>query len=288
VSIQADQIAARVWEELDSGIERLFPEHLGTGVRKDFELAPALRSALETDAKIISAPGDGYLEFVAAEELLTIARDADLLLQIERRPGHYVIAGMTLLRVSPQARVYDELEGRMRDAFILGSVRTSAQDIEFCLNQLVEIAVRALSPGVNDPFTAVTCIDRLGSALARLAQREMPASVRRDDRGAVRIIAPASAFPELLAAAFNQIRQYGAASVAVTVRLLEVIRRIGEFARRGEDISALQHQADMIVRTARGLSLAEDDRCDIEERHAAVVRALGGRLSGQARRDRPT
>ena len=103
-----------------------------------------------------------------------LASEEDLLLRLERRPGHYVDEGGALMMVWPGHRVTEALVGKMNDAFVLGNQRTAAQDIEFSFQQLVEIAVRALSPGINDPFTAIACVDRLGSALCRLARRDMP------------------------------------------------------------------------------------------------------------------
>ena len=271
ISIQADEIISRVSHELLGSIDKMFPEHLGDAVgAPDMSFLPA---SFPEEAVAIKARGDGYLEFIDGEVLMKLAEENDVVMRVEHRPGHYVIEGVTLLFVHPRAHVNDELVGALRGAFVLGT-RTSAQDIEFTLKQLVEIAVRALSPGVNDPFTAITCIDRLGSALCRLAQREMPSPYRRGQHGKLRIAASATTFADLLAAAFNQIRQNSASSTAVTIRLLEVIAEIAAFTRRGEDIDALQQQADMILQPLKRLPLADEDRRDIEERHARACEAL--------------
>jgi uncharacterized membrane protein len=272
VSIQADEIISRVAGELKEGIERLFPEHLGADAAE--EPSASLPADFQDRSVPVCSPGDGYLEFVDADSLMSLATEHDLLLVIERRPGHYVIGGTTLLHAYPASRVSEELKKRLQEVFVLGSMRTDAQDIEFSLLQLVEVAARALSPGVNDPFTAVTCVDRLGSALKQLATRQMPSSYRRDEKGVLRIIAPSSKFPRLLAAAFDQIRQSAASNVAVTIRLLEVIARVGSFAQRRADIDALQQQANMIVSGARRQHFEDGDRHDIEERYAQVEHVL--------------
>lgn len=273
-SIQADEVVARVSEELCQSIERLLPE------QPDDAASNAECHDLPADfaagAVAIAACGDGYLELVDFDGLMKLAQQEDLILRIERRAGQYVTEESTVAFAYPQARVTGTLSEAMRAAFVLGS-RTAAQDIEFSLNQLVEIAVRALSPGINDPFTAVACVDRLGTALSRLARRRMPSPHRHDEHGRLRIVAPVSAFPELLAAGFNQVRQHGASSVAVTIRLLETIAQIGAVARRHADIAALQQQADMAVSASRRLPIEGGDRRDIEEHYSQVRVTLARR-----------
>jgi uncharacterized membrane protein len=149
---------------------------------------------------------------------------------------------------------------RVNSAFALGNQRTSGQDIEFAVNQLVEIAIRALSPGVNDPFTAMTCVDHLGSALCRLAQRDMPSPYRHDTQDQLRVITPVFTFPDVTDAAFNQIRQYGRSSTAVTIRLLETIAEVAGSVHRPEDRAALLRHAKMIARGARDGLPEDEDR----------------------------
>ncbi|MFO7662221.1 MAG: DUF2254 family protein, partial [Chloroflexota bacterium] len=168
------------------------------------------------------------------------------------------------------SRATDRLIDKVRSLFVLGNQRTPNQDIEFGVNQLVEIAVRALSPGLNDPFTAMTCVDHLGSVLCRLATRAMPSHYRHDHQNQLRVISPANTFAEVTNAAFNQIRQYSRSSAAVTIRLLETIAVIAGFAYRPEDRAALLRHAEMIARGAiEGLPENEDRRA-VEERCQAV------------------
>ena len=163
---------------------------------------------------------------------------------------------------------------QVNSAFVLGSQRTDAQDIEFAVHQLVEIAVRALSPGVNDPFTAIACVDRLGSALSRLARRDPPSPCRYDEQKRLRIVAPPATFPAIVDAAFNQIRQYSRSSAAMAIRLLDTIGAVAAAVHRHEDRDALRRHADMIARGAReGLPEAGDRRA-AEERYQAALRVL--------------
>lgn len=146
--------------------------------------------------------------------------------------------------------------------------------MEFPINQLVEIAVRALSSGVNDPFTAIACVDRLGSGLCRLARRDMPSAHRFDTQGRLRLVAPGPTFVDLLDTALNQIRQNARANPAVLTRLLETITQVASVAYRPEDRTALARHAAMLARAARdGLPEAEDRRA-VEGRFEAAMRVL--------------
>jgi uncharacterized membrane protein len=141
------------------------------------------------------------------------------------------------------------------------------------VDQLVEIAVRALSPGVNDPFTAVRCVDRLGSALSRIAQREMPSAYHYDEHNRLRVFNPVVSFSDILDTAFDQIRQNSAANAAVTIRLLETLAVVASFAERPDDREALRRHADMIARGAREGLPEEEDRRIVNQKYAEV-RAL--------------
>ena len=167
----------------------------------------------------------------------------------------------------------------LNDAFVFGNQRTATQDVEFSLHQLVEIAVRALSPGINDPFTAIACVDRLGSALCRLARRDAPSALRYDDEGRLRLVAPGSGFAGMVDAAFNQIRQSARSNPAVAIRMLDVIAQIAGHVRQTRDAACLQRQAGMIVRGVRDAVPEADDRLAVEASFTAadqVLRSLRG------------
>ena len=203
--------------------------------------------AFDQDVRPVGADGDGYLQSIDGEALLALAIEEDLVVRLERKPGHYVVASGVLATIWPGSRVTDRVTHRVRSLFVLGHQRTPDQDIEFGVNQLVEIAVRALSPGLNDPFTAITCVDQLGSVLCRLATRDMPSHYRYDHENRLRVIAPANTFPEFTDAAFNQLRQHSRSSVAVTIRLLETIAVVAGSAHRAEDRTRLLQHAEMIA-----------------------------------------
>ena len=276
ISIQANEIVARVGTELIEGIKRLFPENIGRGAPRIPKEPPdaVFLDTFDREARPIGSAGDGYLQFVDGDALMALAMQEDVVIRLARRPGHYVVATRPLALVWPGNRVTDQLVERVNFAFVLGNQRTSGQDIEFAVNQLVEIAVRALSPGVNDPFTAMTCVDHLGSALCRLLQRDMPSPYRHDTQDQLRVITPVFTFPEVTDAAFNQIRQYGRSSTAVTIRLLETIAEVAVFVHRPEDRVSLLRHAKMIVRGARGGLPEDEDLKKVDERFQSVNQLL--------------
>jgi uncharacterized membrane protein len=139
---------------------------------------------------------------------------------------------------------------------------------------LVEVAVRALSPGINDPFTAINCIDYLGSALSELARRRLPAPWHFDAEDRLRLVTRPQTFDGALAAAVDQIRQHGRRDVAVTIRLLKMLATLLPTTRSEEQRRSLVRQAAMIERGSRDGLSAEEDRRDVRRRYLAVFQAL--------------
>jgi uncharacterized membrane protein len=278
VSMQANEIVARVSNELIAGIDRLFPEHIGRAAPRIPAALPDadFLDAFEQEARPVPASADGYVQFIDTDALLELAMEKDVVIRLEKVPGHYVVAGCPLITVWPGKRVADLASDQVNSTFALGSQRSSAQDIEFAATQLVEIALRALSTGVNDPFTAITCVDHLASALSRLAMRDIPSPYRYDSKDQLRVIAPGATFQEVADVAFNQIRQAARSSPAVTIRLLETIAVVARFTRRPEERTALLKHAEMIARGARdGLSEGEDRRV-VDERYQSVIQLCAG------------
>jgi uncharacterized membrane protein len=144
------------------------------------------------------------------------------------------------------------------------------------MSQLIEIAVRALSPGINDPFTAVRCVDRLGTAFYRLAQSPIPSPLRFASDRRLRIILKSVSFAEMLGNALTQIRQHAVSSLAVSNRLLDVLGEVAEVAGHAEDREAVCRQAKLIADGALRIFSDPADREGLQERYQAVLRHAGG------------
>ncbi len=276
-SIQADQVIASVSHDLIEAVDWLYPRNLGhtADIPKD-ECKPWKGDPLkfERESCSIKSPRSDYLQAIDNEGLVSLASEHDLILSLEHRPGQFIVKNTVIVRAYPASKVTDDLVGSIQDLFYFGPQRTMVQDAEFAIDQLVEIAVRALSPGINDPFTAMTCIDRLGAGLCHLASKEIPSAYRSDDQGNLRVIADQETVTGMVDAALNQIRQVSRTNAAVTIRLLETIAIIGEQARDDLFHRSLYHHAHLIHRASQESLPEAYDRSVADERFLKVLRRL--------------
>ena len=172
-------------------------------------LSPAeANRRLDEQGAEISATTSGYLQAIDHRRLVKIAARSGALMRIVHRPGHFVVKGRPLAIVWP-ADASPDIERALRRAHVVGSNRTLAQDLQFAIDQLVEIAIRALSPAVNDTYTAITCIDWLGDAMCKLVSSGLPDGIYRDDHGEIRVIEVALSYDRVINRAFDKIRQAG-------------------------------------------------------------------------------
>jgi uncharacterized membrane protein len=219
----------------------------GTGTVPDD--AAILRQA-ETGV-IVSCPKSGYLQHVDHGALVAAARAADALIVLRFRPGQFVLRGEPLAVVVPP-RNAPGLEVAVDRGVSIGRHRTLTQDSEFGIAQIVEIAIRALSPAVNDTYTGVACVDWLADALLTLAERPPLEGNWYDTASTLRVWMPPVRLERLVKLAFDQIRQASAATPAVLIRQLDAIRRL---ALRLPDTcrQVLSEQADAIREYATAL-----------------------------------
>jgi uncharacterized membrane protein len=275
ISIQAHQIVAAVSREMHETIDRLWPDPL-KDIQHDGDDAEhdGLPENFEQTAGRVPSRHGGYIAALDVDRLVSNCKDRDLVMRLAVRPGQFVIAGSPLALVAPDAAVDDDLIRGVNEAFLFESQRTPYQDIEFTVDQMVEVAVRALSPGINDPFTAIVCVDWLAEALGRLAGRSIPSPRRLDDDGTLRVVTRAVTFADVADAAFNQIRQYGSGSASVMIRLLEALARVAYVAGRPEDQAAIIRHAHLVRRACERDLPEVDDRNDVLERYNEVLRVL--------------
>lgn len=259
--IQASHVIAGVADELDDAIDRLFPEEIGQAEPERHVTIQTIPENFDVQACSIRAAHTGYLQAIDDQLLLKLACKYDLLLRLAVKPGEFIAKGNGLVLAYPEKQVNPKVVNDINRAFLLGKERTEQQDIEFPINQLVEIALRALSPGINDPFTAIRCIDRLSAGLSRLAERQFPSAYRYDKDHKLRVIAEPVAFEQLIDTAFNQIRHYGKSDVVVTLHLFKAIARIVSHTHSARNRLALEQQAEMILQGSReGLSQQRDQQ----------------------------
>lgn len=275
VSIQVWNVIQEVSHDLNKSIDQLFPEQIGHGISQKRRWVEEIPVGFEQESASILATHSGYLQTINDKQLMKIARSHNLLLRLKYRPGKFIVQDTELAFVWPGERANQKLTKQINDAFVLGMQRTEDQDVEFSIQQLVEIAVRALSPGINDPFTAIQCIDQLTAALCRISKRDFPSPYRYDQDNKLRVIANPVTFANLIDDAFNEIRIYGCSDVAVTKRVLESIALIASQTHNQQERSVLLHHANVIKRGSQEALSQECDRNTIEERYLAAIKALG-------------
>ena len=276
VTIQADTLIEIIYRDLRSLMDSLYPERLDTDADEDpgHAVASDRPHGFDQPPAPILADCHAYVQAVDRAALVALAAGHDLVIRLRRRPGQYVLDGSPLMSVWPQHRVDDELAARLRRSMVFGAQRTATQDVEFALDQLVEIASRALSPGINDPFTAITCVDRLGSALSLLAGRRMPAVWHRDDEGIARVCDSPVSFDKAIDAAFDPIRQYARGNAPVTIRMMEMLEELAPLCRRAGDRQALSRHAEMLLRSAVSALPEPTDVADVRSRYRQFAASL--------------
>jgi uncharacterized membrane protein len=184
------------------------------------------------------------------QDLLAIAQSSDLLLRLEHAVGEYVLVGAPIVSVWPAGSLTGEVAGAIQQAVVLGRERSLVQDVLLGVRHLADIALRALSPAINDPTTALDCINALGSLLARLTQREPVSPYRCDTNGTLRVIARKATFDQVLDEAFSQIYQYGAHDVFILTRLIEVCGELSHVTKDPAECAALWRFVQRIANTA--------------------------------------
>lgn len=271
-SIQLPHVVAGIAHDLTAAIE----VELGRAANGDTGEAglsePETLHRLAADGEVVHATTSGYVQFIGYPKLVEMAARADGVIQLLYRPGHFVVEGLPLARVWPAEAAGRVARGLAR-AHATGAYRTLSQDLTFAIDQLVEIALRALSPAVNDVFTALTCIDWLGDALCKLTVRWDPARVYRDRGGHIRLIAVPVDYPRLVDRAFDKIRQAGRGMPAVMIRQLDALAKVMAYAATEEQRDVLRAQAAMILRAAETSVPEPGDVADVRARHAALVAA---------------
>ncbi len=275
-SIRAEYIINHIGQDLEAAIERLYPEQLRVrwfeqGLRSPDDIPPPF----EKEARPIPAARSGYVQAIDHEELFRLAIKEDLLVRLTCRPGDFIPLENPLALIWPPGAIDDRLIETVNKAVVIGVQRLALQDVEFLLNQLVEMAVRALSAAINDPFTAIHCIDQITTTLAQLAERRIPRGYQYDSGERLRLIRDIETFRGVVELAFNPIRQYGRGCVAVTIRLLEALAVIAAHTQTAEQRETLAHQADLIKHGADAAIPADHDRQDVAARYAIVMQALG-------------
>ncbi|MDT5163496.1 MAG: hypothetical protein QOC88_390 [Mycobacterium sp.] len=225
---------------------------------------------LAEDGAPIRTPRSGYLQVIRHDILVNIAAKAEAVVQLPYRPGHFMVAGQVIAKVWPPEAA-DSVAERLALGHVAGAYRTLPQDVSFGFDQLVEIALRALSPAVNDTFTGMTCVDWIADCLCRIAPLWDPQRIRRDADGNIRVIAFQPDFDRLVERTFDTIRQASVGMPAIMIRQLDAIAKVIEQVSDRKRRTALIRQAEAIQRSNLATVTDPADRDDVTQRYEAVI-----------------
>lgn len=278
-SIQASSIIASVTKETLEAVDRLFPEKVGREPMDD-EADPSRLPLPTRNWQAVTARRNGYLQGVDHAALLRLAREHKTIVRMDRGIGEFVVQNTPLASLALEHPPDEEIIADLRAAYSIDRFRTVHQDCAFGIRQLVDMALRALSPGINDTTTAVMCVDHLTAILARLASREIPSSRRYED-GELRVIAIGQTFATLVAESFDQIRGSAAGNVAIMVGMLGALQTIASLTGSPSRRRVLREQAECIAELAERTIKSPPDRARFESRLARVRKALATKPSDQ-------
>ena len=271
-SIHVSNLIARIGRELGHRLDVLFPEKIGEGDPPGEARMPPLPARFFAEAGRVTTRRPGYIHNLDGEGLFEAAQKHDLIVQVIARPGTFAVAGQPFLLAWPSDRLTEDVCRTLEGTSVQGSKRTAVQDLLFLVDELVEIAVRALSPGVNDPFTAMSCVDWLGAGLVAFAGRVVPDPGRFDDEGRLRVVAYPVTFAAFADALFDRLTPYAAPDRNASIHLM---RSVGQWLLRLDapvHRAVLRAKADALRAAALAHLTEPSDRAPLEEAYEAVER----------------
>jgi uncharacterized membrane protein len=272
-AISVNHIVDRIAEETEAMIDEIMPRpHQLHGMNDAEPLRP------NPSEGAVASDQSGYIRFIDPRRLVALAKHHHVSIRVLRRVGQFVPAGVPFMMVSKPNRLPPEAAAELQAAFDIGPTRTLQQDVEFGVLQIVDVALKAISPAVNDPTTAITCVDQLSRILIRFASREPPEELLYDPPGVVRASIRWIHFERLLEAAFEQIRMYSKTDVAVSLRLL---RALG-------DITASTHDPEFRrVLVERGMQVVAGCAEQLSEEELTALRTRQAELESVASSSQP-
>jgi uncharacterized membrane protein len=227
-TIRLETLLEQLTDEARDTIERLYPEQLGFGSAGDegCNQGEEVLHQLAHECRAVRSRRTGYIQMIDDDAIMKQATACNLALRVEARPGSFVQNGEKIVSAWPSSRVDDEIAASLQDSIVIGQERTPSQDLDFAIHRIVEIAQRALSPAVNDPTTAIYCLDRIEELLVALAERKIPGPLRFDREGRLRIVTETLTFDQFVRRMIAGIARHGIGDPDVMSRALNVLERI--------------------------------------------------------------
>jgi uncharacterized membrane protein len=273
-SISVNHIVDRIARETELVIDEFMPYPRGPFQLPDRSEA----SSVEQGAPILNRQS-GYIRYIDINGLVALTKAYQICVHLERRVGQFVPAGVPLMRVSKPERVPADRALHLIATLDIGSARTMQQDVEFGVIQIVDIALRAISPAVNDPSTAISCVDQLSRIMILWISRIPPPSHYYAPPHVLRLFVPWMSFDGLLDTAFEQIRHYAVADVAVSLRLLRAFDDIASTTQHADMRMRLLERARRVTDGCAG-RLPNDELARLQHRLATLETVIAARTEG--------
>ena len=277
--LQAPNIAAAAGAELRDVVLAEMPEQLTSNNECKDGSAIIPVSTDEKTGYAIRVRQAGSIQYIDPQYLLTLAGEHNLVIRLLHKPGHIVWRGEQVALVWPAAQIDEELDYQIRDAFRIGNGRTPTQDVAYAVNQLVEMAVRAMSPAINDPFTAMTCLDYIGEGLALFSKQGEKGSCYYDQNNQLRLVLEPVTFIELLDGAFDMLRHASCDNATVLLHMLEVIEDVAKEVRSVAGREELLRHVSLIQNESRAGAIIEPDRERISNHCAKMTDYYNSKIS---------
>ncbi len=216
-SVRVSHLLADISRAMERRIEHT------TVAAEDAEEPPLMLPGFDEDLAVLDAPVRGVLQSVDVDRLVAFAREHDAVIRLLHTPGSFVLRGGAYAHVHPASAAPNVAKG-LADHLTLGEDRSLSQDLAFLFDELLEVAVRALSPGINDPFTAMTCIDRITQGLLLLDGRRTPNETHADEDGVTRALVPLQTRGVLARHLFSELRSHVSRDLMATGHMLDKLR----------------------------------------------------------------
>lgn len=279
-SIHVNHVASRIGRQLIKSVEQAFPAGIGEPPEHPEpreEIVRASEQLESSDAAEIQSCSAGYIQAMDEDRLLGTACKHGIIVRLLRTPGDFVYIGRPFALAWPAEKVCEEAEDDLRSSYGVGDLRTPFQDLNFLVDELVDVCARAMSTGVNDPFTASTCVDWMTAGAAAMASREPVSAYRLDDDGELRLIVPVGSFGQMVERGFGAIRAYVAHDVIAASHTADMLASLAERCRSKQQLQCVREQVSALVDLARD-KLDPPEFARLESAARAASRAIGEAL----------
>jgi len=273
-TLQAPNIAAAAGTELREVVRSEVLDEVMSGEDRKGRVEDPADILVEAEGYAVRVRKTGYIQYIDPEIMFALARDRKVAIRLVRKPGDFIQRDMTVALISPASQVDEELDQQIRHAFQIGNGRTPTQDVVYAVNQLVEMAVRAMSPAINDPFTAMTCLDYIGEGLALFIKQGEKSSLYYDHNGRLCLVLEPVTVDELLGTAFDMLRHCSCDNAIVLLHIIEVIDNVSQVAGSPYVRSELLRHVSLIQTESQAGELIDQDRQLIHLRCEALFNKL--------------